>query len=178
MPLYGNPQITKIERTFRDDELIVSKTDLTGKLVYGNRTFYKLAGLTEKECLGQQHNIIRHPEMPRTVFELLWNTLQEGKELFAYVNNRSANGDNYWVFAHVTPSFDGSGNITGYHSNRRNPNRQILETHIVPLYRDILAIERAAPNPKQGVIDGYEKLQKILDEIKMGFNEFMFSMGV
>ena len=178
MPLYGNPQTTKIERTFGDDEIIVSKTDLTGKLTYGNRTFYRMAGLSEKQCLGRQHNIIRHPEMPRTVFELLWNTLKEGNELFAYVNNRSANGDNYWVFAHVTPSFDGGGNITGYHSNRRNPNREILETHVVPLYREILAIEHAASSPKQGLIDGYERLRKILDEIKMGFNEFMFSMGV
>ena len=65
--------------------------------------------------------------MPRCVFELLWNTVQDGKELFAYVNNRSSNGDNYWVFAHVTPSFDTTGNIVGYHSNRRVPNREVLE---------------------------------------------------
>ena len=177
MELYGNPQLTGNERSFDDDEIIVSKTDLTGKLTYGNRTFYRMAGLTEEESLGQQHNIIRHPEMPRTVFELLWRTIQDGKEIFAYVNNRSMNGDNYWVFAHVTPSFDSSGTITGYHSNRRNPNRQIINTHIVPLYRELLGIEKAAPNPKQGIEDGCNKVLGILDDIKMGFNEFMFSLG-
>ncbi len=178
MTLYGNPQLTGREKAFGDDEIIVSKTDLTGKLTYGNRTFYRMAGLSEKECLGEQHNIIRHPEMPRCVFDLLWSTIKDGKEIFAYVNNRSANGDNYWVLAHVTPSFDASGNITGYHSNRRNPNRQVIDNHIVPLYRDLLAIENAASSPKQGLKDGYTKVVGLLDDLKMGFNEFIFSLGV
>lgn len=178
MSLYGNPQLTGDEKTFDTDEIIVSKTDLAGKLTYGNRTFYRMAGLSEQECLGQPHNIIRHPEMPRTVFELLWKTIQDRKEVFAYVNNRSANGDNYWVFAHVTPSFDAGGNITGYHSSRRKPNRNIIDAHIVPLYRDLLGIEKAAASPKQGISDGYAKVVGILDEVKMGFNEFMFSLGV
>jgi PAS domain S-box-containing protein len=177
MALYGNPQLTGNEKSFRDDEIIVSKTDLAGKVTYGNRTFYRLADLEENECLGVQHNIIRHPEMPRTVFELLWNTIQNGKEIFAYVNNRSANGDNYWVFAHVTPSFDAGGNITGYHSNRRNPNRKIIDTHIVPLYRELLGIEEKAADPKQALKDGTSKVQEVLDSVKMGFNEFMFSLG-
>lgn len=177
MELYGNPHLTRQEKTFHDDEIIVSKTDLTGKLTYGNRTFYRMAGLCEKESLGQQHNIIRHPEMPRTVFELLWQTIQGGKEIFAYVNNRSATGDNYWVFAHVTPSYDSNGNMVGYHSNRRNPNRRIIDTHITPLYRDLLGIEKAAASPKQGIQDGCAKVLGLLDEVKMGFNEFMFSLG-
>lgn len=178
MSLYGNPQLTGNEKTFNADEIIVSKTDLAGKITYGNRTFYRLAGLDEKESLAQPHNIIRHPEMPRTVFELLWRTIQDGKEIFAYVNNRSVNGDHYWVFAHVTPSYDSRGAMTGYHSSRRKPNRTIIDNHIVPLYRDLLGIEKAAASPKQGVIDGYAKVTGLLDDVKMGFNEFMFSLGV
>jgi PAS domain S-box-containing protein len=178
MALYGNPQLSGVEKTFDEDEIIVSKTDLTGKLTYGNRTFYRLAGLPEKDCLGKQHNIIRNPTMPRAVFELLWNTLKDGKEIFAYVVNRSANGDHYWVFAHVTPSLDGSGNIIGYHSNRRVPNRQVLHQHIEPLYTNLLQMEKSAPSPKDGLTASYQAVADLLTENKVGFNEFMFSLGV
>ncbi len=138
MSLYGNPQITNVERKFNADDIIVSKTDLSGKLTYGNRLFHQLADREEKDCLGQQHNIIRHPEMPRAVFELLWKTLADDREIFAYVKNRSLNGDHYWVFAHVTPSFDSNGKKVGYHSNRRVQDQRLLTEHIEPLYKHFL----------------------------------------
>jgi len=178
MALYGNPQLTGVEKTFGEDEIIVSKTDLTGKITYGNRTFFRLAGLTEKECLGVQHNLIRHPHMPRAVFELLWNTLKGGEEIFAYVINRSANGDHYWVFAHVTPSYDNSGAIIGYHSNRRVANRQVLTQHIEPLYKNLLQVEQSAASPKDGLSASYQAVVDLLAKNKVGFNEFMFSLGV
>jgi len=174
----NNHLLTGVERTFDEDEIIVSKTDLSGKITYGNRTFYRLAGLQEKECLGVQHNLIRHPQMPRAVFELLWNTLKDGKEIFAYVINRSSNGDHYWVFAHVTPSYDSGGNITGYHSNRRVPNRQVLTEHIEPLYKNLLEVEQTASNPKDGLAASYQAVADLLTKKKVGFNEFMFSLGV
>jgi len=178
MELYGNTQLTGVEKTFDADEIIVSKTDLTGKITYGNRTFYRLAGMQEKGCLGVQHNLIRHPNMPRAVFELLWNTLQGGKEIFAYVVNRSSNGDHYWVFAHVTPSLDSSGNIIGYHSNRRVPNRKVINEHIDPLYKKLLDVEKVAPTPKEGLKASCQAVVNLLTENKIGFNEFMFSLGV
>ncbi len=177
MGLYGEAQLTGKETTFSCDDMIVSKTDLTGKLVYGNRLFFKMAEMSEKQCIGQQHNIVRHPEMPRSVFELLWSTIRDGREIFAYVNNRAASGNNYWVYAHVTPSFGTNGEITGYHSNRRFPNRKILEGHIIPLYRELLEIERAAASPKQGLQDGCKRIQQLIDDAKMNFNQFMFSLG-
>jgi PAS domain S-box-containing protein len=178
MTLYGNPQLTGVEKTFEPDEIIVSKTDLTGKITYGNRTFYKLAGMGEKDCVGVQHNLIRHPKMPRCVFDLLWKTLKSGNEIFAYVLNRSLNGDEYWVFAHVTPSRDQAGDITGYHSNRRVPNGAVLKQHIVPLYTDLLGIEKSQANPKAGMETATAKIDELLAEHKMGFNELMFSLGV
>ncbi len=177
MGLYGEESLSGNEVFFDEDEIIVSKTDLTGRLTYGNRTFYRLAGLSEKECIGQQHNIIRHPEMPRGVFELLWKNLKDEKELFAYVNNRSANGDNYWVFAHITPSLDGGGNVCGYHSNRRVPNREVINQHIIPLYTELLAIEKAIASPKEAVQASYLKIQSILKEQNIGFNQWMFALG-
>ena len=178
MPLYGNPQLTGVERTFGADEIIVSKTDLTSKITYGNRTFYRLAEMDEKDCLGIQHNLIRHPDMPRGVFKLLWDTLKSGKELFAYVVNRAANGDHYWVFAHVTPSRDAGDNVCGYHSNRRAPNRTTLNEHIIPLYGSLLQIEKQAASPDAGITASCAALTALLAEKKASFNEFMFSLGV
>jgi PAS domain S-box-containing protein len=177
-PLYGNLQLTGVERSFEPDEIIVSKTDLTGKITYANRTFLRMAGVDEDHCLGIQHNLIRHPDMPRCVFKLLWDTLQDGKELFAYVINRSVNGDHYWVMAHVTPSFDGSGNICGYHSNRRVPRSSVVKEHIVPLYKSLLSIEKEASGPDAGITAAYAKVKNLLAEKKCDFNEMMFSLGM
>ena len=103
--------LTGIERKFADDDIIVSKTDLKGRITYANQIFLEIAGYTEKEVLGQPHSMIRHPGMPRCVFKLLWQTIEAGHEIFAYVVNRAKNGDHYWVYAHVTPSFDSTGKI-------------------------------------------------------------------
>lgn len=176
MQLYGNPDLTGHERILQQDEVIVSKTDLTGKMTYVNQTFCKIAGLKEKDCLGVQHNLIRHPEMPRCVFALLWERLKAKKEVFAYVNNRAANGDSYWVFAHVTPSFNDKGDVVGYHSNRRAPNRDILKNHIIPLYGALLAVEKGISSPRDSLQLSSQKVYDLLKEKDMSFNEYMFSL--
>jgi PAS domain S-box-containing protein len=172
------PNLTGVERTFQPDEIIVTKTDLTGKMTYVNQVFLKMAGYSEKECLGQQHNLIRHPQMPRAVFKLLWDTLQAGEEIFAYVNNRSKNGDYYWVFAHVTPSRNAAGDIVGYHSNRRVPNMQVIQDHIDPLYQQLLQVETTSASPKEGLEKSFQAVVDLLTDNKMTFNQFMFSLGV
>ena len=91
------------------NEIIVSKTDLKGRITYGNTTFLKYAGFAESELIGTQHNIIRHPDMPRGVFKLFWDTLQRGDEIFAFVKNISMDGSFYWVLANVTPSVNEAG---------------------------------------------------------------------
>lgn len=165
------------ELVMQPDEIIVTKTDLSGKITYGNRTFFKFAGYTEKECIGVQHNIVRHPDMPRTVFKAAWDTIQDGREIFAYVNNRSKDGDNYWVLAHMTPSRDKSGNVVGYHSNRRAPDKAIIKNSIIPLYDHLLKIERSAASPKDGLDAAYTDLKNMLATKKQTFNEFTLSLG-
>ena len=113
---------TKTERFFKEDDIIVSKTDVKGRITYANQSFCHMADYSEAELLGQPHSIIRHPDMPRAVFKLLWDTVLVRREIFAYVKNMSRNGDYYWVFAHVTPSFDAKGNVIGFHSSRRVRN--------------------------------------------------------
>jgi PAS domain S-box-containing protein len=87
-------------------------------ITYANQVFVRVAGYSEQELPGQAHNLIRHSDMPRCVIKLLWVTISQGNEIFAYVINLSRNGDHYWVLAHVTPSFDAAGKITNYHSSR------------------------------------------------------------
>jgi len=165
--------MTGVERFFDDDEIIVSKTDLKGRMTYVNNVFLKLADYTEAECLGEPHAKIRNPNMPRSIFKLLWDTIENGKEIFAYVVNRSANGDHYWVLAHVTPSRDIDGNIIGYHSNRRVPDRQILDDTIIPLYQKLLAEEQKHSNAKEGMEASYNMVVDLLNENGMEYDEFI-----
>jgi len=170
------PKLTGVERFFDDDEIIVSKTDLKGRITYANTVFKRVAGMGEKELIGAPHSIIRHPEMPRCVFKLLWDTIEAGQEIFAYVVNRAKNGDHYWVFAHVTPTRDGSGNIIGYHSNRRVPERRIVEGTIIPLYRDLLAQEARFENRKDGLQASVATVTQLLAERSIGYDEFVLTL--
>lgn len=175
--LYGNTELTGKERFFKD--IIVSKTDLEGKITYANRTFMEVAGFPDdKACIGQPHNIIRHPDMPRAVFFLLWKTLQSNQEIFAYVINRALNGDHYWVLAHVTPSHDMNNNIIGYHSNRRVPNRSVIDNHIIPLYKKLIDIEKSEASSRVGMDKAFQAVVDLLTESKLSYNEFIFSLGV
>lgn len=88
------------------DALITSKTDLKGNIIYANNDFLKYAGCEVSELLLQPHNIVRHEDMPRTVFKCLWDYIQNGKEIFAFVKNKAKDGRYYWIFANVTASFD------------------------------------------------------------------------
>lgn len=168
--------VTGVETYFDDDEIIVSKTDLKGRITYCNDVFLRVAGYTEKEVLGQPHSIIRHPDMPRCVFKLLWDTLESGKEIFAYVVNRAKNGDHYWVLAHVTPSRDESGNIIGYHSNRRVPDRAVLDNTIIPLYRKLLAEEKSHDNRKDGMQAGFDQVVGLLQSRGVEYDEFVATL--
>jgi len=166
---------TKNERFFPEDEIIVSKTDLKGVITYANQTFLTIAGYTEEEILGQPHNIIRHPDMPRCVFKLLWDTLEMKQEIFAYVKNMAKNGDFYWVFAHVTPSFDDRGNVIGYHSNRRVPERRQVEL-FAQIYEQLLAEERRHSDWRAGMHAAGEMLGQMIASRNMAYEEFIFSV--
>ena len=100
------------ESPFDENEIIVSKTDTRGRITYANDVFSRVSRFGVAELLGAPHSIIRHPDMPRCVFKLLWDTIQAKQEIFAYVVNMAKNGDHYWVFAHVTPSFASPSSAT------------------------------------------------------------------
>ena len=167
---------TGVERTFGADEIIVSKTDPQGRLTYVNPLFVEISGYTERDLIGQPHNIIRHPDMPRSVFAQVWNRIAAGDELFAYIVNLSANGDHYWVLAHVTPTFNAAGNIVGYHSNRRTASAMAI-SRIQEIYRQLLAEERGHTQTPAALAAGTARLTAILEEAGMSYDEFVWSVA-
>lgn len=168
--------VTGKERFFGKDEVIVSKTDLKGRLTYTNQVFIGISGYLEEELLGVQHSIIRHPHMPRGIFKLLWDTIESKNEIFAYVVNRCKNGDHYWVLAHVTPSMNARGEIEGYHSNRRVPDPKIVKEIISPFYNQLLEVEKSYKNAKDGMNAGIDKVMEMLNQKGMKYDEFIFSL--
>ncbi len=163
------------EVTFGTEEIIVSKTDKSGRITYANDVFLRVAGYREDEVLGQPHSLIRHPDMPRCVFKVLWDTIESGKEIFAYVVNRTKTGDHYWVFAHVTPSFDTNGRIIGYHSNRRCPDRAPM-AKVRGLYAALLAEERRHSSKVEGAAAAQRMLERVVGETHASYEEFVLSL--
>lgn len=165
---------TRKEVFLGEEEIIVTKTDLTGRITYANRVFMQIADFPEQELLGQQHNIVRHPDMPRGAFKLLWDTLRQNREFFGFVKNMTASGDHYWVFANVTPDLNMRGECIGYFSVRRRPGAHALSV-IQPIYDEMLAVETrvgAANAPAASV----EFLQRKLQSLGMTYDRFILSL--
>ncbi len=176
-PRSGRPAVrpTGEERSFPADELIVSKTDPRGVITYANDVFLRVGAYSLDEVIGQPHNLIRHPDMPRAVFKLLWDTLAARQELFAYVNNLAADGANYWVLAHVTPSYGPDGSVVGYHSSRRRPSPRALE-RVRPLYERLRAEERRHPNARAAVAASTELLDRLIAEQAASYEDFVWTV--
>lgn len=167
---------TGVEKTFSADDIIVSKTDPQGRLTYVNQLFVEISGYPESELIGKPHNIIRHPDMPRSVFALLWERISSGTEIFAYVMNLSADGGHYWVLAHVTPTFNASGAIVGYHSNRRTAEPAAVR-QITALYGLLLDAERRHSTPRDAVTAGVVLLEEQLATANLSYDEFIWALS-
>jgi PAS domain S-box-containing protein len=111
------------EKTFPEHEQLVSITDLKGKVTYANKEFCNISGFTLDELVGQHHNIVRHPSMPKAAFSDLWEKLKRGDSWRGMVKNRCKNGDYYWVDAYVTPLYE-NNKVTGYQSVRTKPSNE------------------------------------------------------
>lgn len=171
----GNVNYKGTEVFFDQNDLIVSKTNLKGHITYANHTFLEIAGYEEAEVIGQPHNLIRHENMPRGVFELFWRQIANGQEIFAYVVNATKNGDHYWVVAHVTPSY-ADGRVNGYHSTRRVPDHAVIKSTIEPLYEELNAIEARSSDRKTGIQNSVAHLNGMLEEARKSYDEFVSSI--
>ena len=149
--------ITNKEKTLDDNAFIVSKTDPKGYITYCNRIFVEMAGWSRFELIGANHNIIRHPDMPKIAFKILWDLIQSKQEFFGFVKNLRKDGGFYWVFAYITPDLDLNGNIIGYTSFRKKPSRRGVEV-ITDIYKKLKETEKTG-----GMSASYELLKELLD---------------
>lgn len=135
-----NREIGFLEKHLNCDDLIISKTDTDGIIKYANDTMLRITDSKLKDLIGKSHNISRHPDMPRSVFKMMWSTIEKGKDFTGFVKNLTQDGSFYWTYAFITPDFDKKDNVIGYHSERRAPNpKGIIE--VTCIYQQLRAKE-------------------------------------
>ena len=121
---------------------IVSETDEKGKITFANDYFMEVSGYNQEELIGKNHNIVRHPDMPKVVFKLLWQTIKSGKNINAVVKNLAKDGRYYWIFTEFEIRKDtDTGAIIGYHASRKTISKHVIEI-IADLYKELLEIEK------------------------------------
>lgn len=163
-------RFTTDEKGLGDDDFIVSKTDKYGKITYVNQIFARLAGYPSADLIGANHNLIRHPEMPRVAFKIAWERIQKKQEFFGLIKNLCADGGYYWVYAYITADTDDKGEIIGYTSIRRKSPQSAIDT-IVPIYKRLVDAEA------HGDIQASQKLlDAILAEKGVGYDEFIIGL--
>ncbi len=142
------------------DKTIVSKTDVKGIIEYTNDYFEEICGYSKKELLGKPHNIIRHPDMPKVLFKVLWNELKKGNDVRVVVKNLAKDGRYYWVITNFFTVYDKNGNITGYYARRKKVPKHV-RTVIEDIYSKLLTIEKEA---------GMDIAEQYLNEYLKNFN--------
>lgn len=165
---------TQNEHVLSESKILVSKTDPKGLITYCNSVFIEMSGFAESELISQQHNILRHPEMPRVIFDLLWQTLQSTREFNGYIKNMTKTGDYYWGFANVTPSFSTKNELLGYYSVHRKPDPEKLD-YIKKLYIELFDIEQQS-SAKDAIANSKFRMDSILNAKEMGYDEFILSI--
>ncbi len=146
------------ESFYSVEELFVTRTNKKGIIQTGNNVFVRVSEYDRNDLIGKPHNIIRHPDMPRCVFKLVWSEIASDKIFAGYVKNKSKNGKYYWVLACIFPT------KTGYISVRLKPTSELL-TVVNALYKDVLEYE-----DKHGMNEALDYLVKRINEL--GFKSY------
>lgn len=169
---------TPVDKVLLDEEvkwdkskMIISRTDVHGTIVYMNDTFEEVSEYNKIELLGEPHNIIRHPDMPKVIFKKLWESLKKGENYHAIVKNLSRTGRYYWVITDFIIERDEEGKITGY-TGRRRSIPQVVEDKIAFLYATLLEIEKVK-GEKASELYFHAYLD---EEAKMSYEEFVIDL--
>ncbi|NLK67067.1 MAG: PAS domain-containing protein [Campylobacteraceae bacterium] len=146
----------------------ISSTDLKGIITGANIYFINISGYSESELVGSPHNIVRHPDMPRTIFKIMWDQIQNGQNMCAVVKNMAKSGRYYWVVTDFEIlKNEITGEPIGYRAFRKAAARDTIKK-VEPLYRRIVEAEQEG-----GLFAGEAELKKILKEQRMTYNEFI-----
>ncbi len=119
------------EEVVFDGRSLITETDLKGVITFVNRKFVEMTGYSKQEAIGESHNILRHPDMPKAGFAGMWKLIKEGKVWDGYVKNLRKDGKYYWVDVHIVPKKDENGVIIGYIASRKVTNPKQLENTII-----------------------------------------------
>ena len=150
---------------------IISDTDKKGIITSANDVFQDVAGYSEDELVGANHNIVRHDDMPRACFKLVWDTISSGKEIRAFVINKAKNGDHYWVLAHITPTAD------GYHAERQAPNPATIKDVVAPLYKQMRDKEKEMNYSNEGMEAATQILLDVLTDKGLSYDELIDALA-
>jgi len=150
---------------------IVSKTDTQGIIEYANDYFIEVSGYTESELVGEPHSIVRHPDMPKIIFKIMWDRLEEGKNIYAIVKNRAKNGKYYWITTDFEANLDKVTNkpISYVAYRQAAPTKVVAE--IEPLYKKLIEIEKTS-----GMDGSHKYLNGYLEEQGKSYDEYMESL--
>jgi PAS domain S-box-containing protein len=151
-------------------KIIVSKTDKNGRVLYVNDYFCSVSGYEPNEVVGAPHNFLRHPDMPRAIFYIMWRTIQSGQNITAVVKNLAKSGKYYWVTTDFENYRNSRGEIESYIAFRRPASRKAIEA-VEGLYASLLDIEK-----RHGMEASLVYLQGYLDERHTNYNELMDSI--
>ena len=149
-------------------KVLLSKTDTKGTILYANEAFIDVSGYDEFELIGQPHNVIRHPDMPKVIFKFLWDSIKSNKNIHAIIKNMSKTGRFYWVITDFKIIADGDGEIVGYFGTRKSVPDEIIKKFIEPLYKKLLHIEEAS-----GIGASEDYLIGFLEERKKTYMEYV-----
>lgn len=165
---------TDAELVMREGEYIISATDLSGRITLANAILVEYSGYSENELLSSQHNIVRHPDMPRAVFWLAWEAIKAGEDFQGYIKNLSRTGSYYWVHAHIAPIRDVQGEITGYRSVRRKPKLSAVAA-VTALYQRMREAEQQA-STRDAIEAGLYVLRETLATRHLSYEEFVANL--
>jgi PAS domain S-box-containing protein len=149
---------------------IMSKTDKKGIIEYANDYFMEISGYKEWELMGKAHNIVRHPDMPKAVFKLLWDNLNAGRSIYAVVKNLAKTGDYYWVIADFEIVKNADGEIESIYA-RRKAVPQNVKDKIIPIYNVLLELEKST-----GIEASEAYFNAKLDDAGMTYDSFILNL--
>jgi PAS domain S-box-containing protein len=161
--------MTKVEYEVKCayQEVIVSRTDIKGNIIYYNSTFSKVNGFKGASVINQPHNIIRHPDMPKTIFNIVWKVILNGFPIQAIVKNKTKDNKYYWTMLQWKPQRDKNNNIVSFVAEGKQAPEKIIKI-IEPLYSMLHEIEK-----EHGMESAIRYLHSYLDEKGMTYSQYL-----
>ncbi len=145
---------------------LVSKTDIDGIIEYGNDYFIEVSGYSETELIGKPHSILRHPDMPKVIFKIMWERIQEGGNFLAIIKNKAKDGRYYWIYTDFEINLDKVTNKPISYLAYRQAITDKIIAQIEPLYKKLVELEKSSDiDTAQKYFIGYlEEKGKSYDE--------------